>query len=193
MKVSNVEQWEVVARLLDQAATNLGSHSPSTFLSNPFDAIKTPNVTVYDYMKRLKKYTGCSESCYILCFIYIDRLLLNRPSFTLSLKNIHRVVLLALVVAIKYLDDVYADNNVYAKIGGISLSEFNMLEIEMIRLLDFDFYIDSQLYFEYLDKLHLHHQKLNEETMVYCGEKNIKPIRYSGSVASMSTIASSEK
>eukprot|EP00826_Nyctotherus_ovalis_P052661 TRINITY_DN6725_c0_g1_i10.p1 TRINITY_DN6725_c0_g1~~TRINITY_DN6725_c0_g1_i10.p1 ORF type:complete len:197 (+),score=20.72 TRINITY_DN6725_c0_g1_i10:189-779(+) len=192
MKVSNVELWEMVAQLLSQAVSNLHVHSPPTSPSTPFDALRIPHISVRDYIERMRKYSGCSDSCYVLCFIYIDKLLLNNESFGVSMRNAHRVILAGLVLAIKYLDDIYADNSVFARIGGISLNELNILEAEMIRLLNFDLHVGAELYFQYLCKLHLHHQKLSEETMTDCVEENTKPIRYSGSVASMKTFVSTE-
>ena len=39
-----------------------------------FHSRKRPLITLENYMLRLSKYTGCSEECYVLALIYMDRL-----------------------------------------------------------------------------------------------------------------------
>eukprot|EP00826_Nyctotherus_ovalis_P060759 TRINITY_DN855_c0_g1_i1.p1 TRINITY_DN855_c0_g1~~TRINITY_DN855_c0_g1_i1.p1 ORF type:complete len:147 (+),score=37.42 TRINITY_DN855_c0_g1_i1:53-493(+) len=138
-------------------------------------------------MERLHKYASCSESCYILGFIYLDRLLQRNPAFVLSMKNIHRLVLISTVLAIKYLDDAYADNNSYAIIGGITLKEFNLLEVNMLRLLRYDLYIDPLLFAQYLAELQFHYQRTEEEAMSDVEEEGVKPTEDCESVMSGKT------
>jgi len=42
------------------------------------------------------------------------------------------LLLVANVIAVKYNEDIYYANSYYAKIGGISLSELNLLEKEFL-------------------------------------------------------------
>ena len=50
---------------------------------------------------------------------------------------IFRFFLTALVISAKYLDDNFYKNEYYAKVGGISLVEFNTLETTLVSLLEF--------------------------------------------------------
>ena len=57
------------------------------------------------------------------------------------------------MVAIKYNDDVYYDNEFYSKVGGLSCRELNQLEGAVLSSLDFDLYVSSEHYERYLDCL----------------------------------------
>lgn len=98
----------------------------------------------------------CSDSCYALAFIYIDRLLQRNADFALSLRSAHRVILAALLLAIKFHDDDYYTNLYYSQVGGIGLQELNGLETEMLGLLRFDLHVTPQIYFTYLNQIHAH-------------------------------------
>ncbi len=46
-----------------------------------------------------------------------------------------------MVIGAKYFDDVYFDNKIYSKIGGICLQEFNKLELEFLYFLNYKLYV----------------------------------------------------
>eukprot|EP00826_Nyctotherus_ovalis_P052420 TRINITY_DN6639_c0_g1_i4.p1 TRINITY_DN6639_c0_g1~~TRINITY_DN6639_c0_g1_i4.p1 ORF type:complete len:120 (-),score=43.97 TRINITY_DN6639_c0_g1_i4:163-495(-) len=69
------------------------------------------------------------------------------------------------VLAIKYNDDHYYDNEVYARVGGIPLNEFNTLEARVLQMMDCTLYVSENLFCQYYHALLLQFQ--NE----YGGEK----------------------
>ena len=71
--------------------------------------------------------------------------------------NIHKLIIASLIVSIKYNEDYYYSNKIYAKICGISREEINKLEIEFLKLLEFNLFVDDEIYFQYSDFI------LNEE------------------------------
>jgi len=95
------------------------------------------------------KHSSCSDSCFILAFIYIDRLLQKNAEFALSRRNVHRVILTAMLLAIKFYDDIYYSNAFYSQIGGIQVAELNRLEAEMLLLTQFDLCVDTAVYAQY--------------------------------------------
>ena len=81
---------------------------PTFKKSNPqsaFNSKNVPRISISDYVARFKKYLGCSETCYIFALLYLDRLSKN-ASCSISKSNIHRLYLTAIVLAIKFHDDV---------------------------------------------------------------------------------------
>jgi hypothetical protein len=100
----------------------------------------------------------CSNSCFIIGFIYVDRILFNCSSLHLNRLNMHRYILnfsdrlslVSVLLAIKYNDDVYFGNRHYARVGGISLEELNRLERKTISLLNYNLHINSDTYTKYL-------------------------------------------
>ncbi len=55
-----------------------------------FTSAKVPAISVESYLGRIRQYTHCTDSCFVLAFIYIDRLLQKNPDFALSGHNVHR-------------------------------------------------------------------------------------------------------
>ena len=54
------------------------------------------------------------------------------------------------MIAVKYYDDCYYDNEFYSKVGGISCKELNVLEIEMLSLLQYSLYVLPECYEKYV-------------------------------------------
>ena len=55
-----------------------------------FHAKSVPNIRLKDYMIRINKHAGCSESCYVVALIYMDRAIRSNPLHTLTKYNVHR-------------------------------------------------------------------------------------------------------
>lgn len=63
---------------------------------------------------------------------YIDRLCAAFPIFTINSLTVHRFLITAVTVAAKGLCDVFWTNSLYAKVGGVSLKELALLELELL-------------------------------------------------------------
>lgn len=123
-----------------------------SILLRPFMTKSIPSITIKDYLFRLYKYSKINESTVVLILIYIDRMCKN-TNFVLTYYNIHKLVLSALISAIKYNEDRYYSMVYYAKFGGVSLNELNNLEYEFLTLIDFNLFVDEQLFNKYNDYL----------------------------------------
>lgn len=82
--------------------------------------------------------------------IIFQRIYQKNPDLVVTKYNIHRLILSCLVVCIKMYCDDYSDNAFYAKIGGITTTEMNKLEIATLFLLEFDLLISRETYNQYL-------------------------------------------
>lgn len=185
--------WELIGLVLERIVANMEQVQNPFQAANPlehFNAVRIPAISIRAYLARIHQYADCSESCYILAFIYIDRLLQKNPGVVLSSRNIHRLLLSAVVLAIKYSDDIYADNLTYAKIGGVALEELNILERDMLRLLHYSLFTHADVYFQYLSELQLQGLKIGEELGEVMECQVQKPIH---AVGSMKTICSAEE
>mmetsp|Transcript_22711 Transcript_22711/g.31133 ORF Transcript_22711/g.31133 Transcript_22711/m.31133 type:complete len:740 (-) Transcript_22711:255-2474(-) len=105
-----------------------------------FQSSQAPDVTVSGYLVRIQKHSKCSDACFLLALIYIDRLALNK-GLKLTVLNIHRLLITCIMVAAKFHDDLFYNNDFYAKLGGLSLTELNKLELELLKLLDFSLFV----------------------------------------------------
>lgn len=72
---------------------------------NAFHGVRAPGISIPKYLERIYKYTDCSPSCFVVGYVYIDRLTHKHPdSLVLSL-NVHRLLVTCVMVASKMLDD----------------------------------------------------------------------------------------
>ncbi|SOV11753.1 cyclin [Plasmodium sp. gorilla clade G2] len=111
-----------------------------------FHASKIPDISLKNYIERIGKYIGCSNECFVLLIIYLDRLIKIHQDISLSLLCIHRLVITAAMISIKFFDDLYYSNAYYAKIGGVTTKELNKLEIYFLNLIDYHLFVSSQEY-----------------------------------------------
>lgn len=87
------------------------------------------------------RYSHCSPVCFIAAGIYMERLAEQHPALAPTSLNLHRLLFTGVVIAIKFFDDKYYSNGFYAKVGGVSRSELNLLELEMLQLMSFNAYV----------------------------------------------------
>lgn len=70
-----------------------------------FHSAAAPSVTVQQYIERIFKYANCSPSCYVVAFLYMDRYL-KRVGVRLTSLNVHRLLITAVMLAAKFMDDM---------------------------------------------------------------------------------------
>ena len=64
---------------------------------------------------------------------YIDKLCLLYPEFTINSLTVHRFLITAGTVASKGLSDSFWTNNTYARVGGVTVKELALLELEFLQ------------------------------------------------------------
>ena len=69
-----------------------------------FHGTKAPPVSIKQYMERIFKYAGCSPSCFIVAYIYVDRYLQSTDAQLTSF-NVHRLLITSIMIAAKFVDD----------------------------------------------------------------------------------------
>jgi hypothetical protein len=71
--------------------------------------------------------------CLLLILRYIDQIAAGNPLFTLSSLTCHRFVITSIAISSKGFCDAFCTNQHYAKVGGISVAELNLLEREFLQ------------------------------------------------------------
>ncbi|XP_043688194.1 cyclin-U1-1 [Telopea speciosissima] len=130
-----------------------GLRSPGGKGLDVFHGVRAPSISIPKYLERIYKYTNCSPSCFVVGYVYIDRLVHKHPNSPVVSLNVHRLLVTSVMVASKMLDDVHYDNAFYARVGGVSNAELNRLELELLFLLDFSLMVSSRVFESYC--LHL--------------------------------------
>ena len=71
------------------------------------------------------RYMNASVSVFVYSLALLDRAQEYNPDLVVHKKNIHRLLLVSNLVAVKYLDDMYYKNSFYANVGGVPLKALN--------------------------------------------------------------------
>ena len=127
----------------------------------PFMTESIPSLSIKDYLTRLSQFTKINESTIILILIYIDRIgKINK--FVLTYRNIYKLILASMVIAIKYNEDNFYSSEVYAKLGGLSVPELNYLEFQFLIQIKFSLFIEKDLFNKYYYNLLSFQEEDNE-------------------------------
>ncbi|GMI88787.1 hypothetical protein like AT3G05327 [Hibiscus trionum] len=118
----------------------------------PFHGTKQPSLDVRQYVERIFRYCKCSNSCFVVAIIYIDRFLQRIDAYLTSL-NVHRLLITTVLVAAKFMDDQCYNNAYYAKVGGVSTEELNRLEMKLLFDLDFQLHVTTEVFNKYWLKI----------------------------------------
>ena len=117
-----------------------------------FTSKKIPNISIGDYLARIKKFTNINDSTLIICLIYLDRYL-KMNKIILTEFNVHRLFFSSLLIAIKYNEDYFYTNKFYSNVSGLKCSELNKLELKFSTEIKFDLFVDKNLYEKYKNNL----------------------------------------
>jgi len=113
-----------------------------------FTANSVPKISIFDYLVRILKYSFIERSTLIISLIYIDRLC-ELSKLTLTYYNIHRILVGAILIAIKYNEDSIYNNKYYSEIAGVSLNELNLIESKFIELCNCKMFVSNKVFENY--------------------------------------------
>lgn len=97
-----------------------------------FHSRAPPGISVVDYLQRLTTHATLSPPILLSMVFYIDKLCALYPAFTISSLTVHRFLITAATVASKGLSDSFWTNKTYARVGGVSVRELALLELEFL-------------------------------------------------------------
>ena len=113
-----------------------------------FYSKEIPTISLKDYLYRIKPFTDIEDNTLILSLIYIDKLCENE-SIILSENNIHRILFSSILIAIKFNEDLFFENTYYAKVAGVSTKELKKMEIEFLKLIKYELYVNRKIFEKY--------------------------------------------
>ncbi|KAK9069808.1 hypothetical protein SSX86_010204 [Deinandra increscens subsp. villosa] len=102
---------------------------------------------------RISKYANCSPSCYVISFVYLDRFTQQQSAICINSFCVHRLLITSVMIAAKFMDDGYYNNVYYAKVGGISTTEMNFLEVDFLFGLGFQLNVNPTTFSNYFSYL----------------------------------------
>ena len=142
----NCKLAKSISEILDKLTSRPILNFKKKMLKDSFTGKRFPNITIYDYINRIISYTEIEENTLICSLIYIDRLDKKKQ---VTKFNVHRIFFSAVLSSIKYNEDEFFANEYYAKVAGVSLNELNKMEYDFLVLLDFNLYIEPNIFNDY--------------------------------------------
>ena len=114
-------------------------------LARKFYSKRPPPISTEDYLMRMHKYCPLSTAVYLACSLYITRLAIQERILPVTPRNVHRLMLACLRVAMKALEDLSWPHARFSKVGGVSEGELGRLEVTFCYLMDFSLKVDAAM------------------------------------------------
>jgi len=108
-----------------------------------FSCTEEPSISIIDFMKALSPLLTPEE--WVIGLMILDRAVAKAET-RLGVLNVHRLLLAAMMTAMKLQRDVTGVNAVFARLVGLSLSETAIIEKRFLSLLEFDLAVTSDQY-----------------------------------------------
>ena len=112
-----------------------------------FSSNSIPKISILEYLNRIVNYTKIENSTLITAIIYLD--LVGQNEIYLTDYNIHILLLICILIAIKMNEDSIYTNDYYAQVAGISLKKLNKIEHEFLNMNKFKLFVDKDLFDKY--------------------------------------------
>lgn len=114
-------------------------------LARKFYSKRPPPISLEDYLMRMHKYCPMSTAVYLATSYYITQLAVVDHVVPVTPRNVHRLLLAGLRVAMKALEDLSWPHSRFSKVGGVSETELGKLEVTFCFLMDFTLKVDPQM------------------------------------------------
>ncbi|XP_039141734.1 LOW QUALITY PROTEIN: cyclin-U2-1-like [Dioscorea cayenensis subsp. rotundata] len=107
------------------------------------------DMSVKCFMERIFRYAKVAPPVYVVAYVYMDRLANFNPEFRISYANVHPLLITAIMVASKFVEDLNYRNSYFAKVGGLTTEEMNRLEIDFLFMMRFKLHVNVSVYESY--------------------------------------------
>ncbi len=127
----------------------IGSHmepqnSQHSAITRKFYSKKPPQISLDEYLMRLHQFCPMSTGVYLATSLYIFRLAVVERIIPVTTRNVHRLVLAGLRVAMKALEDFSYPHRRFAKVGGVSETELGKLEVSFCFITNFELRVEGE-------------------------------------------------
>ena len=145
VKISNS-----ISEILNELVMNNSLKKDNKQKEDIFDTNQIPNINLFDYIIRIISYSNCEENTLISALIYIDRIAKVKKITKL---NVYKLLFTSILISLKYNEDEIYGNDYYSQIAGVSNVELSKMEYEYVILLNFNLYINDEIFNQYKSAL----------------------------------------
>ena len=119
---------------------------------NIFSLKKIPKITITNFLRRIIAYADIECSTLFLSIVYLHKIL--EKCLFLTEYNVHKLLSISILIAIKYNEDKISNNTYYGKVFGLTIKDVNFLEYSYLQLLDFNVFIKHRHIKKFFDFLY---------------------------------------
>ncbi|KAG8065566.1 hypothetical protein GUJ93_ZPchr0004g39900, partial [Zizania palustris] len=116
--------------------------------ASAFRATTKPDISVRAYMSRIARFAGCSPSA-TWSPTSTSTASSGAGAPSVDSYSVHRLLITAVLAAVKFMDDICYNNAYFAKVGGVSLPEMNYLEVDFLFAVGFDLNVSPETFGHY--------------------------------------------
>jgi len=127
---------------------NKNNLSYNKIKKDKFFSLYIHNISIYDYIYRIIKYTQIHISTLIISFVQLNNYLKKSKNY-LSLNNFFNLFITSCLINAKFYEDKCCSLSIFAKVGDISIEDLKIFEFEFYHKLNFSLYIREDLYINY--------------------------------------------
>ena len=91
---------------------------------DPLYSNKIPKIKIEEYITRFFTFSKIEISTLILAYIYIKRFI-DKENYIISFRNIFRLIMSCIILAIKFNENKVYKNSFYAKVGGFDVDDIS--------------------------------------------------------------------
>ncbi len=114
-------------------------------IARKFYSKKPPPIPLEEYLLRLHRYCPMSTAVFLAASLYIHRMTVVERLLPVTGRNVHRLLLAALRVAMKALEDLSYPHSRFAKVGGVTELELGRLEVSFCFLAKFELKVSKEM------------------------------------------------
>ena len=118
-----------------------------------YTSASVPETPITQYLRDMMINLKFTQVHCIMMLAYLDTYFSINPSDKLHKKNVHRLVLVSLLLVNKYLEDIHVNNATFSFYSRITLAELNELEVRFLTNISCSLYLSPETYQAYHDAL----------------------------------------
>ncbi len=118
-----------------------------------FNTNKKPSTPIKQFLERVVKYCQPEPSTFITSLIYLDNILLKTKTKLTSM-NSYKLFYTCFVLSMKFNEDRHNSNKFYAKVCGVNINDFLLMEYRALKYLDFSLFIQTETYEMYYNNIY---------------------------------------
>ena len=130
-----------------------------------FNKDELPHISIKNYLHRIQTFSEAEDNTLIISLIFLDKIC-DTASIILTEYNVHRLLFISILIAIKYNEDLVFELDCYSKIAGMTKKEINKLEYQFLKLINFEVFVHKKIfekYKSYINNINLMKDKIYEE------------------------------